>query len=524
MHLTQGLRRAAILKGDEPAFCCAGRSHTWAQVLDRCARLATALNKLGVGPDDRVAMLAHNSERYLEYYFATLWCGGIFAPINYRWALPEMIACLDNCTPRVLLVDQAFVDTSHDLVAACASIRHVIFADEGESPDNLLGYESLVAENPPMDDVMRGYDDVSCLCYTSGATGQSKGVMITHTNQVMNSMNTMANYGYHENAVALHAGPLFHLASGARVFTATFGLSRQVVLPHFQPEAMLRTIQEQRVTTTIMIPTMLNMLFSHPTFSDYDLTSLETLSYGGSPIPESLLRQVMERLPGVRLLQSFGQTESGPVITSLGPEYHVLEGPKAGKLRTTGRPVPNVDVRIVDDEDQDVATGQPGEVLARGPCVMKGYWKQPQLSAETLRGGWLHTGDIGWLDEDGFLTVVDRKKDMIVSGGENIFSTEVEDVIYRHSAVQECAVIGVSHPKWVEAVHAIVVPKPGCSLSSDDIISHCRALIAGYKCPQSVDVRTEPLPKSGANKIAKAELRKLLPPPPAPYAADTNMQ
>ena len=415
MYLTQGLRRAASLKGDDPAFCFEGRGHTWAQVMERCARLAAALNKLGIEASDRVAMLAHNSDRYLEYYFATLWCGGIFAPINYRWVLPEMLACLENCTPRILFVDRPFVDTAHALVAACPSIRHVIFADDGEVPDNLFDYESLIAENTPMDDVMRGYDDVSCLFYTSGATGQSKGVMITHTNQVMNSMNTMANYGYHENAVALHAGPLFHLATGARVFTATFGMTRQVVLRHFEPEAMLRTIEEEGVTNTIMIPTMLNMMLSHPSFSDYDLHTLETLSYGGSPIPESVLRLVIELLPEVRLLQSFGQTESGPTITSLGPEHHVLEGPKAGKLRSTGRPVTNVDVRIVDDDDVDVASGQAGEILARSPCVMKGYWNQPELSAAALRGGWLHTGDIGWLDKDGFLTVVDRKKDMIVS-------------------------------------------------------------------------------------------------------------
>ena len=508
MHLTQALRRAARLKGDHPAFCFEGRSHTWAQVVERCARLGAALKSLGIGPDNRVAMLAHNSERYLEYYYATLWCGGIFAPVNYRWGLPEMIACVENCTPRVLLVDRPYVDTAHALVEACPSIHHVIFADDGETPDTLLSYETLLAENLPMEDVMRGYEDLACLFYTSGATGQSKGVMITHANQVMNAMNTMASYGYHENAVALHAGPLFHLATGARVFTATFGMTRQVVLRHFEPEAMLRAIQEERVTNTIMIPTMLNMMLSHPAFADYDLSSLETLSYGGSPIPESVLHRVVEMLPGVRLLQSFGQTESGPTITSLGPEYHVFEGPKASKLRTTGRPVTNVDVRIVDDEDEDVPTTQPGEILARSPCVMKGYWNQPELSAQTLRGGWLHTGDVGWLDEEGFLTVVDRKKDMIVSGGENVFSTEVEDVIHRHPGVQECAVIGVPDEKWIEAVHAIVVPKPGHRLTPEDLITHCRGLIAGYKCPRSVDIQTEPLPKSGATKISKAKLRK----------------
>ena len=367
MYLTQGLRRAASLQGDTPALCFEGRSHTWSELVERCAGLGGAFNALGIGPDERVSMLAHNIDRYLEYYFATLWSGGIFAPINYRWALPEMIACVENCTPRVLLVDRHFTDQAKSLTEACPSIRHLIFADDEETPRGMLDYEGLIAKTAPMQDAMRGYDDLACLFYTSGATGRSKGAMITHTNLVMNAMNTMASYGYHEAAVALHAGPLFHLATGARVFTATLAMTRQVVLGQFEPQAMLRTIAEQRVTNTIMIPTMLNMLLSHPRFGDFDLSSLETLSYGGSPIPESLLRRVLKMLPGVRLLQSFGQTESGPTITSLTPDYHVLEGPKAEKLHTTGRPVTNVDIRIVDDGDEDLPVGEPGEILARSP-------------------------------------------------------------------------------------------------------------------------------------------------------------
>ena len=510
MRLTQGLHRAAFLRGDKPAFCFEGRTRTWSQVLDRCARFAGALRRLGIGRDDRVAMLAHNSDRYLEYYYATVWSGGIYAPINYRWALPEMMACLENCTPRILLVDQPFVDTALTLAARMPSIRHVIYTGDETAPESLLSYETLIDETAPMEDAMRGYDDLACLFYTSGATGQPKGVMITHTNQVLNAMNTMASYGYHEDAVALHAGPLFHLATGARVITATFGMTRQVVLRHFDPQVVLRTIEQQRVTNTIMIPTMLNMLLSHPAFEDYDLSSLETLSYGGSPIAESIVRRVVAMLPRVRLLQSFGQTESGPTITSLGPKYHALEGDNAGKLRTAGRPVTNVDVRIVDENDGDLPTGRAGEIIARSPCVMKGYWGQPELSEQTLRNGWLHTGDIGWLDDDGFLTVVDRKKDMIISGGENVYSTEVEDVIYRHPAVAECAVIGIPDEKWIEAVHAIVVARPDTSLTATEIIDHCRETLSGYKCPRSVDIRHEPLPKSGATKIAKAELRKNL--------------
>ena len=508
MHLTHGLTRAAALKGDSTALCFEGRRRTWATLAQRCARLGGAFAKLGICPGERVAMLARNSDRYIEYYFATLWCGGIFAPLNHRWAQPEMVACLRNCTPRVLLVDRDFTEFVEPLKAATDGALHIVYADDGEPPNGMLNYEQLIEDTSPIADNRSGYDDVACLFYTSGATGQSKGVMLTHTNLVMNAMNTLPTYGYTESAVGLHAGPLFHLATGARVFTATFAMSRQVVLRHFDTQLLMHTIEKEQITTTQLIPTMASMLLDDDDFAVSNLSSLETVSYGGSPMPEAVLRRLLAKLPDVRFIQSYGMTETSPVVTTLGPEWHALEGPRAGKLNTSGRIVTNVDVRIVDDNETDVACGEVGEVLVRGPTVTKGYWDQPALTNEAIRNGWLHTGDMGYLDEDSFLAIVDRKKDMIISGGENVFSTEVENVLYMMSDVVECAVFGVPHEKWGEAVHAIVVPRNGQSLTSADIVAHCRNHIAGYKCPRSVEIRVSALPKNGANKIDKAALKR----------------
>jgi long-chain acyl-CoA synthetase len=252
---------------------------------------------------------------------------------------------------------------------------------------------------------------------------------------------------------------------------------------------------------------MLNALLQYPHFEDYDLSGLELLTYGASPMPESLLRRAMERFPNVAFLQSYGMTELSPVATSLGPRYHCFEGPDAGRVRSAGQAVFHADVAVMDDDDESLPPGQVGEICVRGPMVMQGYWKQPELTARTLRNGWMHTGDAGYLDDDGFLFLVDRVKDMIISGGENVYSAAVENVIYQFPGIHECAVIGVPDATWGEAVHAIVVPDTGAEIDVAALLAHCRRHLAGYECPKAVDIRSEPLPKSGPGKILKTELR-----------------
>ena len=510
MQLTQGIHRAVQQHPDTVALVCGDRAVDWAGFADRVARLAGAFLARGVKANDRVAMLAGNSDRYVEFYFATLWAGGVLVPINTRWTRHEMSACIDDAEPVLLICDSPHLTLSITLRSDCASLREVLLA---VTPDDsrqlgIADWESLIRDTAPVVDARRNGEDLAALFYTGGTTGRAKGVMLSHANFMANSMMHIANLGLHEAAVHLHVSPMFHVAGGARLFSVTAAGATHAVLEAFDPDAFLAAIERFKVTATVVVPTVLNRLVDHPNLQRYDLSSLQLLSYGASPMPEALLKRAMQRLPGIAFLQSYGMTELSPVATMLMPRYHTFEGPDAGYTRSAGQAVFNADVAIMNAQDQPQPTGAIGEICVRGPMVMQGYWRQPELTAQTLRGGWMHTGDAGYIDARGFVFLVDRVKDMIVTGGENVYSAEVENAIYQHPAVHECAVIGVPSDAWGEAVHAIVVTKPGATLTSDEIIAFCRERIAHYKTPKSCDVRSEDLPKSGAGKILKADLRK----------------
>jgi long-chain acyl-CoA synthetase len=508
MRLTQGIHRALQLDAGKPALLGDGFALTWRELANRVARLAGVIRAQGVGTGDRVAMLAANSPRYVEFYFATLWAGAVMVPVNTRWSLPEKLHCLNDSGAKLLLADRAAREDAQALLARCPELTTVLHADHGE-PGPFGDYESLLAAAAPVADAERGGEDLAALFYTGGTTGRAKGVMLSHDNFMANSMTALVNLGIRSHSVHLHVSPLFHVAGGSRVFTTTVAGGTHAVIPRFEPALFLDAVQRYRVTVTVVVPTMLNALLQYPDLDRYDLSSLELLTYGASPMPEALLRRTMERLPGVQFLQSYGMTELSPVATCLAPRYHVFSGPDAGRIRSAGQAVYNADVAVLDPDDRPLPPGAVGEVCVRGPMVMQGYWRQPELTAEALRGGWMHTGDAGYLDDDGFLFLVDRLKDMIITGGENVYSAAVEDVIYRFPGVHECAVIGVPHEVWGEAVHAIVVPAAGAELDVQALLAHCRSELAGYECPKTVEIRHHDLPKSGAGKILKTELRAL---------------
>ncbi|MEQ8859812.1 MAG: long-chain fatty acid--CoA ligase [Pseudomonadales bacterium] len=507
MRLTQGIHRAVQLYAERPALLAGDERLTWREFADRIARFAGLLIAHDVRPGDRVAMLAANSPRYVEFYFASLWAGAVMVPVNGRWALPEKVHCLRDSGARLLLVDAAAHDDAAALRAQCPEVAHVIHADAGD-PGPFPALEALLAAQPPVADAERGGSDLAALFYTGGTTGRAKGVMLTHDNFMANAMTALVNLGIREHSVHLHVAPLFHVAGGSRLFTTTVAGGTHTTIARFEPELFLDAVQRFRVTVTVVVPAMLNALLDFPHLERYDLSSLELLTYGASPMPEALLRQTMERLPGVRFLQSYGMTELSPVATSLAPRYHVFDGPDAGRVRSAGQAVFNADVAVMDGDDRPLPVGEVGEVCVRGPMVMQGYWGQPELTAEALRNGWMHTGDAGYLDRDGFLFLVDRVKDMIISGGENVYSAAVENVIHQFPGVHECAVIGVPSERWGEAVHAIVVPRAGAAIDQEALLAHCRAELAGYECPKSIDVRMQPLPRSGAGKVLKTELRQ----------------
>ncbi len=502
MYVTQTLRRAVQTGGNRTATIFGTRRRTWLEFQDRVARLAGALLDLGVQAEDRVAILSLNSDRYLEYLYAAAWAGAACNPVNIRLAPPEIAYTLDDSASQILFIDDTYAKLLPALRPLMKTVRHVVFIGDGALPEGCLDYEQLIVSHPPVADADAGGDALAGLFYTGGTTGKSKGVMLTHDNVVFNALNMVPVQDFNEHSVYLHAAPMFHLADLANTFAVTMAGATHCVVPRFEVDPVLAILQDEKVTHSILVPTMINMLLASGKIPQYDLSNFRRLLYGASPMPEALLLEAMRQLPTVQLTQAYGQTEAAPLVTFLPFEHH-----KGATLRSAGRAVYGVEVAILDAEDHAVESGTVGEICARGANVMRGYWHLEEQTRNTLRNGWLHTGDVGYMDEQGFVFIVDRAKDMIISGGENIFSVEVEGAIYQHPAVQECAVIGIPSDQWGEMVHAVVVPKAGASVTGDEIIAHCRALIAGYKLPRSVQIRSEPLPLSGAGKILKTELR-----------------
>ena len=508
MYMTQGLRRAAKLTPERIALISDGRSLSWSELLDRVARLAGALKKLGLRPEDRVAMLSLNSSRYAEYYYATFWAGGNVVPMNIRWSMPEHVYSINDSEARFLIVDDTFADAGREVAEQCPSIDFVIHAGDGESPKGMLSYEGLVAEARPAEDAFRNGEDLAGIFYTGGTTGFPKGVMLPHRALWTSALCFGTGVAVTSTDRMLHAVPLFHIAGSAMLFSVTTFGGSHAIIPAFEPKVFLKAVRTFNPTLSLLVPTMIAMLLREPDLKTTDTSSLHRLIYGASPITEAVLKEAMAKMPETSFIHGYGQTELAPLATLLGSEYHVLEGSKSQKIRSVGQPIVAVEVEIVDPEGHELPRGDVGEVRVRGANAMHGYWNKPEETAATLKDGWVHTGDGGYMDDDGFVYIVDRVKDMIITGGENVYSAEVENAIMQYPGLAECAVIGIPDDQWGEAVHAIVVPREGHMPAADAIKAHCRKLIAPFKCPRGVDVRPEPLPKSGAGKIQKFELRE----------------
>jgi acyl-CoA synthetase (AMP-forming)/AMP-acid ligase II len=507
MSITQGLRRAVQINAKGTATIDGNRRYTWGEFAVRVAKLAGALRDSGLKPEDRVAMLALNSDRHLEYYFATIWAGGIFVPLNTRHAPPEIDQALADAGADILVIDDLFQDQLPKLFNYTPVPGNIIFAGENQSNSALISHESLLNTSQPIPDAGRQGDDVATILYSSGTTGLPKGVMLTHANAVSNALSALAIMGVGEPWTYLHVAPMFHIADSQWNSGITIQGGTHVFARKFVPEETLGTINRHKITHMAVVPAMLNMLCNVPNIEDYDVSSLMAINFGGSAITPDLIRRARSLFPLCKFIQGYGQTETSANISMLLDKYNTDEGPFAGKIESAGQPVFPVEVKIVDSEDQVLPAGAVGEIATSGPHVMAGYWKKPEATAYALRGGWMHTGDVGYIDEDGFLYIVDRLKDMIITGGENVYSTEVEFVICQHPSVAECAIIAIPDEQWGETVHAIVVLHKGQHLNEADVANHCRQQIAGYKCPRSVEFRVEPLPRSASGKVLKKDLR-----------------
>lgn len=506
MYLTQGLHRAVAKHPHKIATVFGDRKTTFLELRDRVARLAFVLRELGLEPGMRIAILAFNSDRYIEYFLASWWSAGVVCPINIRWSVPEIVDALNDSESTLLVVDDAFLPSLSAIRAGVKSLRNVIHMGEAAPPLGMLRSEELISAASPMEDVRPDAVTLSIIVYTGGTTGRSKGVMLSHANVWAPIVSRIAELPAPPECVTLHAAPFFHMAALQRmVYQFVIG-GGQVVLSSYDTVEALRSISQHRVNDLMLVPSMLQMMLDHPDFTSYETGSLKRISHGASPIEFALLERALQAFPGVEFSTTYGMTEGGVVTVSLPDNYHG-EARANGRIRSVGRVGYGAEIRIVDPQGRDLSTNEVGEVVVKGPGVMMGYWRRPEETQSALKGGWLHTGDGGYLDDEGYLYIADRIKDMIISGGENVYSAEVENVLARHSSIATCAVIAVPSELWGESVHAVLVLKPGCIVSLEEIRAHCRQSLAGYKCPKSLEIR-DVLPLSGVGKILKSKLRE----------------
>jgi long-chain acyl-CoA synthetase len=475
---------------------------------DRVLRLGNAIKtQLGIGKGDRFAVMAVNCHEYLELYHAAYLGAGVINTLNLRLAGKELEYIIRDSGSEVVFVDDYFADALAQAMQASdekSPIRKTVLIGKGDGSHDLR-YEDLLATGTA--DVLpeTEEEDPVVLMYTGGTTGLPKGVLVNQRAETLNWYHVGMVLGYRSDEVFLLQTPIFHAASMVTLLALPVAGGKLVLMPMFEPEGAINLIEEHQVSQTMMVPTMIGLMLNHPSYKAERISSLRQLVYGASPMPVALLDRLLEMFPDLELSQGYGMTESASVLTWLGVEEHRERG---DSMRSVGRAVPGVELCIQNADGDLLPLGETGEVCAKGGNYMTEYWNQPEATKETFRGGWYHTGDAGYLDEDGYLYLVDRVKDMIVSGGENVYSVEVENAISTHEAVAQVAVIGIPDDVWGEAVHAIVVCLEGAEVTGEQIIEHAREEIAGYKVPKSVEFRGEPLPLSGALKVLKRELRK----------------
>jgi long-chain acyl-CoA synthetase len=479
------LGRAARYYPGQTAVSSGGTRRTFQELHDHIAGIAAALHKHGFRAGDRLALLLPNEPDYLELVYACAWLGLIAVPVNTRLSIPEIDHLIADASPRGL-------------------IRHSSLPVPTVKPpwEMVLDQEPLEVQTDRHPEPIYDPEAILALVYTSGTTGHPKGVVVTHANILANVDHLNYWMPYREGGVHLHAAPIFHILDFPFMFAAPAFGACQVVIPKFSPQSFCETVQRDRVSQSVLVPTMINLLTQFDKLGNYDLTSLKTLAYGGSPMAPELIHRIREVLPNLKLVQGYGLSEAG-FLTGLKDHEHT-----ADRLMSCGRTCPGIDLRVVDESGKELEAGGHGELVTRGANVMRGYWNNSEETTLAFRNSFFRTGDVGYRDANGYFYILDRLKDMIVTGGENVYSGEVEAVIYQHPAVREAAVFGIPDPRWGELVAAYVARKPGTTLSADELIAHCRRSLANYKVPRRVELSDAELPKSGSGKILKRILRE----------------
>jgi acyl-CoA synthetase (AMP-forming)/AMP-acid ligase II len=509
MNLAAILARAASIYPNRQAVCCDDLYFTYFEFAARVGRLAGVLANEGVGPDAPLAILHRNCHRYLEAYFAAAALDTFSVPLNYRLTDRELSSILSQSGARCLVAADDFSPRACNITASLSDQDELRVLCWEDGPDALearmAGQEAVLPESTAR------RDDPAQLYYTSGTTGQPKGVVLTHGNVVAHAMAAVEELKLAENDTWLHAAPMFHLADAWATWAVTWVGGRHVMAQTFEPERIFDLIADQNVTITNLIPTMLVDLVHHPEANPDKLKSMRAILSGGAPMAPDLLERIEQLFP-CEYVQTYGLTETSPYLTLslLTDKLRRLPPDEQRRYRaSTGRPMLGVDLQVFDDKGTKVPwDGQSvGEIVARGPTVSPGYFQQPEATAAAYRDGWLHTGDLAFVDPEGYLTIVDRIKDVINTGGELVYSTEVENVLFRHADVQEAAVIAVPDSRWGEAVHAEVVLRKGRSCTIDTLLEHCREQLAAFKLPRTIAMR-ESLPRTGSGKIDKKAIRE----------------
>ncbi len=517
MNTTELLNITSLIVPERHAIVFDDMRLTFGEIAGRVNRLANGLAELGVGAGDRVAVMQVNCNEHVESYFASAKLDAILVPINFRARAEELTFMLNDSGVKAIILGQRYQDMLRSVKPELTTLEcQITLEAPGEGfvfYDDLLANASDEERFPTADG-----DDVTIIMFTAGTTGTPKGVMLSHnsfTSYILANVEPVDMDTAEKNILTV---PLHHIAGVQAVMAAIYGGRTLVLQRQFDEEGWMKLVQEEKVNRAMMVPTMLKRLMDRPAFKDYDLSSLRVITYGAAPMPLEVIKKAIVEFPNTRFINAFGQTETASTITMLPPDAHdIHEGDpdyeqKMKRLGSIGKPLPDVEVRIVDEEGNDVSLGENGEIVARGDRLMKGYWNREEATKETLRGGWLYTGDLGYWDDEGFIFLSGRAKDFLKRGGEMIAPEEVEQIIMSHPSVDEAAIIGIPDIEWGERVRAIVVRKPDAELTAEEVIEHCRPRMAGFKRPEDV-VFIDELPRNPMGKVLKRVLREDYPQP-----------
>lgn len=498
------IRRGSHNTPNQIAFVYENERITYQQLERRTLQIAAWLQEKGIEIGDKVGIISKNCLAFVEVIFAVAQSGGVSVPINFRLAPEEFAYIINNSDTKILFIEDEFQDIIQSIKHKLSNVEQIVVIGK-ECETIMIPYETIFQRNinyRTIDNLVNDDDDCM-ICYTSGTTGHPKGAVLSHKNLLMSALNSVVGSNIKSGTKQLSVTPLFHIA-GIGYFLISCTVNGTCVIHRdYNPVKVLETIQNEKINGLLLVPAMWNLLFQVRNIDDYDLTSMHRCSTGAAVCPVEIKERIMRYFPNAGLFDSFGQTEMSPTTTVLLPEDSLR------KTNSVGKPVLNVEIRVVDENMNDVSIGEIGEIVYRGPTAMKGYYKNPEATEEAFQGGWFHSGDLVRMDDEGFIYVMDRKKDMIISGGENIYPAEVEEALYKHEAIFEAAVIGVPDELWGESVKAYVVLKPGKILTEEEVILHCQKYVASYKKPKYIEFLDE-LPRNPSGKILKRVLREEL--------------